>query len=56
LSRRYFFKHESLEVQVEAAMKMTAEKRQQLGAAARAFFLENDRLFRQRFVEVLREL
>lgn len=56
LSRRYLFKPESLEKEVERAMKFDRATRDQRGAAARSFFLENDRIFRQRFIEVLQSL
>jgi hypothetical protein len=56
LSHRYFFRPESLEAEVERVRKLDAASLRQLGAAARAFFLENDRLFRRRFIDVMRSL
>jgi glycosyltransferase involved in cell wall biosynthesis len=56
LSHRAFFRRESLEAAIERARTMDENSRRQIGAAARAFFLENDRLFRQRFVDLMRSL
>ena len=56
LSHRYLFKPESLEVQVERVLKMDRSTLDAMGAAAREFFLENDRTFRRNFIEILRGL
>jgi glycosyltransferase involved in cell wall biosynthesis len=56
LSQRYFFKPESLEEQVSRVMKLDRPALDQIGSSARAFFLENDRLFRQDFPGVIRSL
>jgi hypothetical protein len=55
-SHRYLFKPESLEAQVERALKFDPATLRRLGDAGRSFFLENDRFFRRRFVEVMRSL
>jgi hypothetical protein len=53
LSHRYLFDPKSLEAQVERALKFDPETLQRLGANARDFFLENDRVFRRKFIEVM---
>ena len=56
LSHRYFFKPESLEEQIPRVMKLDQAALKQIGSSARAFFLENDRLFRQNFPGVIQSL
>jgi len=56
LSQRYFFKPKSLEEAIERARNLDEVTLRQLGSSARAFFLENDRFFRQRFIEVMKSL
>jgi glycosyltransferase involved in cell wall biosynthesis len=56
LSNRYLFKPESLEEQVERVTKWDLATLQQIGTAARTFFLENDRAFRARLVELMRSI
>jgi len=55
-SHRCFFKPESLEQQVEHAMKLDQAAIDQIGANARAFFLENCRAFLERFADVIRSI
>jgi glycosyltransferase involved in cell wall biosynthesis len=55
-SHRYLFRHASLEEQVERALTFDPATRETLGAAGRSFFLENDRFFRRRFIEVMKSL
>ena len=56
LSHRYFFDPRSLEQAVQRAVNMKQTAREETGAAARAFFVDNDRNFRRRFIEVMRSL
>jgi len=56
LSHRYRFDPGSLEEKIEQARKFEATTIAQIGAAARAFFLENDRFFRQRLLDVIGSL
>ena len=56
LSNRYLFKPSSLEEQVERALALDAATLERMGEAGRAFFLENDRFFRRRFIEVMKSL
>jgi len=56
LSHRYFFKPESLEEQVERVRKFDLAAVDEIGGAARAYFLESNRLFRERFPEIIRSL
>jgi glycosyltransferase involved in cell wall biosynthesis len=55
-SHRYLFKPESVEQQVERAMRLDRSAIDQMGANARAFFLENDRAFIARFPEVIKSM
>jgi hypothetical protein len=55
-SHRCFFKPESVEEQVERALKMDRTEIERIGANARAFFLESRKAFSQRFPEVVRSL
>jgi hypothetical protein len=55
-SHRYIFKAESLEEQIERAMKLEMAAVGQIGSSARACFLENDQLFRRHFPAVIRSL
>jgi len=56
LSHRYFFKPESMEEQVTRALKLDPAALEEIGSSARAFFLENDRLFRKSFPELIRSI
>ena len=56
LSHRYFFDPASLEREVDRVLRMNPVERAAMGDSARAFFLKNDQAFRQRFVDVLRDL
>jgi glycosyltransferase involved in cell wall biosynthesis len=56
LSRRYFFKPSGLQEAVQRARDMGELALRQLGSAARAYFLENDRAFRRRFIEMMQSL
>ena len=55
-SQRCIIRHDGLEEQVERAMRLDVATRRAMGEAGRAFFLENDRFFRQRFIEVMKAL
>jgi glycosyltransferase involved in cell wall biosynthesis len=55
-SQRHIITREGLEEQVARALPLDPSTRRAMGEAARAFFLENDRLFRQRFLEVMNAL
>ena len=55
-SHRYLFKPESLEARVEEALKFDQASIDRLGTAARHFYLENDRFFRRRLIEILEDL
>jgi glycosyltransferase involved in cell wall biosynthesis len=56
LSHRYLFKPESLEEQVERVRKLDLAAIGQIGASARAYFLESNRVFRERFPDIIRAL
>jgi glycosyltransferase involved in cell wall biosynthesis len=56
LTHRSFFKPESLEEQVRRVLNFDRPTLDQIGASARAFFLENDRLFRRSLPEVVRNI
>jgi glycosyltransferase involved in cell wall biosynthesis len=55
-SHRYFIRHASLEQQVERALKLDPAERARMGEAGRAFFLEMNRFFARRFIEVMKSL
>jgi glycosyltransferase involved in cell wall biosynthesis len=56
LSQRYFFKVESLDREIQRALKFDEETRRRIGDAARAFYEESDRDFRRRFIETMQRL
>jgi glycosyltransferase involved in cell wall biosynthesis len=56
LSHRFFIKPESLEEQVQRAMKLDWSAADQLGSNARQFFLESNQFFRKNFPELIRSL
>jgi glycosyltransferase involved in cell wall biosynthesis len=56
LSQRHFFDPESLAAAIERVKEMDAATLRQLGAAARTYFLQNDRAFRRRFIDVMKSL
>jgi glycosyltransferase involved in cell wall biosynthesis len=56
LGRSYRVDVDALEAAVADALNWSVERRSALGAAARAWFVANDRRFRQHFPQVLREL
>jgi hypothetical protein len=56
LSRRYYFDPAGLAEAMTRARGMGEAERRQIGSAARAFFLENDRAFRERFIVVMKAL
>jgi glycosyltransferase involved in cell wall biosynthesis len=56
LAQRYAFKAASLEEQVRRALKLDRASLEQISSSARAFFLENDRRFRQNFPVVIRSV
>jgi len=56
LSHSYFFTPESLEREVERAMKMDRATIDQIGARAREFFLQSNETFLATFPEVIRSL
>ena len=55
-SQRHIIRGDGLEEQVERAIRLDAATKRTMGEAGRAFFLEKDRFFRQRFIEVMKAL
>ena len=56
LGRKYYVDQIQLEQQIEALFKLNLEQRRELGDRARAWYLENDALFKQKIVEVMQDL
>jgi hypothetical protein len=56
LSQRHLIRGDGLEEQVEKALALDPATRHGMGQAGRAFFLENNQFFRQRFIEVMKEV
>jgi glycosyltransferase involved in cell wall biosynthesis len=56
LSHRCFFDPESLDREIRRARDFDESTRRRLGEAARAFYLQNDRDFRRRFIETMQGL
>jgi hypothetical protein len=56
LSHRYLFRVECLEREIHRACAFDKTTRRQLGDSARAFYLQNDRDFRRRFIETMQAL
>jgi hypothetical protein len=56
LSHRYLLKHESLERQVERAMRLDRTTIDQIGAAARDHFLKTNQTFLDQFPELVHSL
>jgi glycosyltransferase involved in cell wall biosynthesis len=56
LSQRYYFDPASLANAIDRTRSLDAAALRELGSAGRAFFLENDRDFRERFIEVMQSV
>ena len=56
LSRRYYFDFARLADAIDRARSMDEAALRKLGSAGRDFFLENDRAFRPRFIEVMKSV
>jgi hypothetical protein len=56
LTHAYLLDPASLGGQIHHALKLTPAARDEMGQAARAFFLENDRHFRKTFPDIIRSL
>jgi glycosyltransferase involved in cell wall biosynthesis len=56
LSHRCYFDPENLGEAIRRAQSLDETARREIGTAARAFFLENDRFFRERFIDVMKSL
>ncbi len=56
LGHQYFVNQIQLEQQLESLFKLDLEQRRELGDRARAWYLENDALFKQKIVEVMQDL
>jgi hypothetical protein len=56
LTRGYFFNPESLETEIERALKLDQKTIGRVGTAARQFYIENDQFFRRNFIELIRSL
>lgn len=53
LGTNYYVDPEALEVRVGAALDMEESSKARMGALAREWFIENDRFFRRKFIEVI---
>ena len=53
LAPRYFVDIAGIEAAVETALRLNPDQRAAMSAAARLFFLDNDRAFRKRFIAAL---
>jgi hypothetical protein len=56
LGRRYYVDPNQLEQQLEAIFKLSLEERRAIGQTARDWYLENDHLFKQNFIQVMHDL
>ncbi len=56
LATWYGFDAQALEAQIDHILGMDEAEKMRLGDAGRDFFIENDRFFRRRIVEVVRAL
>ena len=56
LSRRYYFKPQSLEAQMRRALALDAAEIEKISSSGRAYFLENDARFRENFPQMIHSL
>ena len=55
LGTDYFIDSQALEAAIESLIQMSHAEKEALGQRARAWYLANDRFFRQRFLDILRD-